>query len=59
MTFVTTMNLAKSFKSSSATLAYGLDLVEVPVNELVPHSRPDYPEEHQLLQRLFFLLVRC
>ena len=47
-----TMNFAKSFKSSSETLAYGLDLMGVPVNELVSRSMPDDPEEQQLLQQL-------
>ena len=53
------MNLATSFKSSSETLAYGLDLTEVPVNELVARSMPDDPEEQQLLLGFFFVHLHC
>ena len=52
MAQVWTMEYGKSFKSSSSTLAAGLDLMESSVDELVAAALPDDPEEQELLKQL-------
>ena len=46
------MNVGQSFKSSSSTLAAGLELMDASIDELVKNALPDDPQEQELLRQL-------
>ena len=50
------MNVGQSFRSSSSTLAAGLELMQTSVDELVKNALSDDPEEQELLKQLEDLL---
>ena len=46
------MNVGRSFKSSSSTLAAGLELMDETVDELVKNAFPEDEREQELLRQL-------
>ena len=46
------MNVGRSFKSSSSTLAAGLELMDETVDELVKNALPQDEQEQELLRQL-------